>query len=63
MFYILDNFGISFVLDINSVLTEFICGIRDFRRDCFEKYSEGVRYFQIIFSLSGTLFQFFVNKY
>ena len=45
VYYILDYFGILFTLDINSVLTEFICGNRDFRRICFEKYWEGVRYF------------------
>ena len=31
VYYILDNFGIIFILDINSVLIEFmLCDIRDF---------------------------------
>ena len=40
VYYILDYFGILFILDINSVLIEFILweGIY------FEKYSEGLRY-------------------
>ena len=44
VYYILGNFGILFILDINSVLIEFILWIRDFIRDSFEKYSEGLRY-------------------
>ena len=56
VYYILNYFGILFILDINSVLRNSYCGIRDFRRDYFVKNSEGLRYFKIIFSLSRTLF-------
>ena len=45
VYYILDYFGILFILDINSVLIEFnIVGSETFEGIYFEKYSEGLRY-------------------
>ena len=41
VYYILNYFGILFILDINSVLIEFIL---TFKGIYFEKYSEGQRY-------------------
>ena len=38
VYYILDYFGILFILDINSALREFFCGIR-LSKDCFVKNS------------------------
>ena len=43
VYYILDYFGILFILDINSVLIEFILW-ETFEGIYFEKYSEGLRY-------------------
>ena len=44
VYYILDYFGILFILDVNSVLTEFIlCDLR-LLKDCFLKNSEGLTY-------------------
>ena len=42
VYYILDYFGILFILDINSVL--HIVGSETFEGIYFEKYSEGLRY-------------------
>ena len=46
VYYILDYFGILYILDINSVLIEFILivGSETFEGIYFEKYSEGLRY-------------------
>ena len=44
VYYILDNFGILFILDINSVLREFIFWDQRLFKDCFVKNSEGLRY-------------------
>ena len=45
VYYILDYFGILFILDINYVLTDFhIVGSETIEGICFEKYSEGLRY-------------------
>ena len=45
VYYILDYFGILYILDINSVLIEFILwDLRLSKGICFEKYSEGLRY-------------------
>ena len=41
VFYI---FGILFILDINSVLIEFILWDQRLLKDCFVKTSEGLRY-------------------
>ena len=43
VYYILDYFGI-FILDINSVLREFILWDQRLLKDCFVKNSEGLRY-------------------
>ena len=37
VYNILDNFGISFILDINSKLTEFILWGQRLLKDCFVK--------------------------
>ena len=42
--YILDYFGILFILDINSVLIEFILLDQRLLNDCFVKNSEGLKY-------------------
>ena len=45
VYYKLDYFGILFILDISSVLREFILWEqRLFEGICFEKYSEGLGY-------------------
>ena len=44
VYYILDNFGILFILDINSVLREFILWDQRLLTDCFVKTFEGLRY-------------------
>ena len=44
MYYIFDYFGIVFILDINSVLREFILRDQRLLKDCFVKNSEGLRY-------------------
>ena len=44
VYYILYYFGILFILDINSVLREFILWDQSFLKDCFLKTSEGLRY-------------------
>ena len=45
VYYILDYFGILFILDINSVLREFILWDQRLSEGIyFEKYSEGLRY-------------------
>ena len=45
LYYILDNFGLLFFLDINSMLKEFILwDQRLLEEDCFVKNSEGLRY-------------------
>ena len=44
VYYILDYFGILFILDINSVLYRIhIVGSETFKGICVEKYSEGPR--------------------
>ena len=42
-YYILDYFGILFILDIYSVLREFILWDQRLLKDCFVKTSEGLR--------------------
>ena len=44
MYYILDYFGILFILDITSVLREFILWDQRLRKDCVVKNSVGLRY-------------------
>ena len=44
VYYILDYFGMLFILDINSVLREFILWDQKLLKDCFVKNSEGLRY-------------------
>ena len=45
VYYILDYFGILFILDINSVLIEFILWDQRLMTGIyFEIYSEGLRY-------------------
>ena len=44
VYYILDYFGILFILDINSVLREFILWDQRLLKDNFGKNSEGLRY-------------------
>ena len=44
VYYILDYFGILLILDINSVLREFILWAQRLLKDCFVKKSEGLRY-------------------
>ena len=44
VYYILDNFGIFFILDINSMLREFILWDQRLLEHCFVKSSEGLRY-------------------
>ena len=44
VYYILDYFGILFILDINSVLREFILWDQRLLKDCLVKNSEGLRY-------------------
>ena len=52
VYYILDYFGILFILDINSVHTEFILWDQILLKNSFCENSEGLRYCWIIFSLS-----------
>ena len=44
VYYILDYYGILFILDINCVLIEFILWDQRLLKDCFVKNSEGLRY-------------------
>ena len=44
VYYMLDYFGILFILDINYVLREFILWDQRLLKDCFVKNSEGLRY-------------------
>ena len=44
VYYIRDYFGILFILDINSVLKEFVLWDQRLLKDCFVKNSEGLRY-------------------
>ena len=52
VYYILDYFGILFILDLNSVLREFILWDQRLYKGLFCENSEGLRYCEIIFSLS-----------
>ena len=52
VYYTLDYFGIYFILDLNSVLREFILWDQRLNKGYFCENSEGLRYYQIIFSLS-----------
>ena len=44
VYYILDYFGILFILDFKSVLRKFILWDQRLLEDCFVKNSEGLRY-------------------
>ena len=44
LYYILDYFGILIILDINSVLIEFILRDQRLLNDCFVKNSERLGY-------------------
>ena len=44
VYYILDYFGTLFILDINSVIREFILWDKRLLKDSFVKNSEGLRY-------------------
>ena len=44
VYYILDNFGILFILDMKSMLREFILWDQRLLEDLFVKNSEGLRY-------------------
>ena len=44
VYYILNYFGILFILDIHSVLREFILWDQRLLKDCFMKNFEGLRY-------------------
>ena len=44
VYHILDYFGILFILDLNSVLRDFILWDQRLLKDCFVKNSEGLRY-------------------
>ena len=44
VYYILDYFGILFILDIDSVLREFILWDQRLLKDCSFKISEGLWY-------------------
>ena len=44
VYYILDYFGILFILDINSVLIEFILWDQRLYKGFFCENSEGLRY-------------------
>ena len=52
VYYILDYFGILFILDLNSVLREFILWDQRLLKRLFCETSDGRRYCSIIFSLS-----------
>ena len=54
-YYILDYFGTLFILDMSSVLREFILWDQRLLKG-FVKKSEGLSYLSIIFSLSRALF-------
>ena len=43
-FYILDYFGIIFILDLNSVLIELILWVQRLLKGLFCENSEGLRY-------------------
>ena len=44
VYYILDYYEILFILEINSMLREFILWDQRLLADCFVKNSEGLRY-------------------
>ena len=44
MYYILEYFGILFILDLNSVLREFIFWEKRLYKGLFYENSEGLRY-------------------
>ena len=44
MYYILDYFGILFILDLNSVLREFVLWDQRLLKGLFRENSEGLRY-------------------
>ena len=44
VYYILDYFGILFILDLNSVLREFILWDQRLYKRLFYENSEGLRY-------------------
>ena len=44
VYYILDYFGILFILDITSILREVILWDQRLLKDSFVKSSEGLRY-------------------
>ena len=44
VYYILDYFGMLFILHINSMLREFILWDQILLKNCFVKNSEGLRY-------------------
>ena len=44
VYYILDYFGILFILEITSILREFILWDQRLLKDSFVKNSEGLRY-------------------
>ena len=44
VYYILDYFGILFILNINSVFREFILWHQRVLKDCSMKNSEGLSY-------------------
>ena len=61
-------YGILFILEINAVLRKFILWDQSLSKGLFCDNSEGLRYFENIFSLSRTfylinLLTYFVNKY
>ena len=55
MYYILDYFGVLFILDINSVLREFILWDQRLLKDCVVKNFEGLRYCYIFSVLNVVL--------
>ena len=48
VYYILDYFGILFILDLNSVLREFIVWDQRLLKDCFVKNSEELYIFSVL---------------
>ena len=64
VYYILDYFGILFILDINSVLIEFILwDQRLLKGFIFEKYSEGLKVLLNYICSALNFALIFVNKY
>ena len=63
VYYILGNFGILLILDLNSVLREFILWDQRLYKGFFCENSEGLRYCYIIFFFLELCFKFSVNKY